>query len=389
MTLLLALVLQDWPQWRGPNRDGLTAEKNLLQDWPEGGPKLLWKVDGLGKGWSSPVIAEGRIYITGDVDGRCRIFAFTLDGRPLWKGSNGDAWTRSYPGARASCAFSEGRLYHLNAHGRLACLDAASGRELWALDILETFEGGNITWALSECVLIDGPRVLVTPGGKKASMAALDKTNGKTLWTSAPIEGDQAGYASPLIVTHEGRRIILQCSGAHGFAVDADTGKFLWKVPLKNPYLTNISAPAYADGRVHFTVALATGASYALTPDGPSKLWDTPLDVGTGYTILVDGLLYGGGYKKVKGWMAIDFRTGEPKHQLKELAAGAAVWGDGRLYVQAEDGRAALLTPDLKLAGQFRVSPKKVDDAWAHPVLLDGRLYLRYHDVLQCHDVRR
>lgn len=388
MLLIALLLAQDWTQWRGPSRDGLTAEKNLLQEWPEGGPKLLWKVDDLGGGWASPIVADGRLYVTGDLGEDLVIRAFDLDGRPLWKSTNGKAWKGSYPGARAACAFSEGKLYHLNAHGRLACLEASSGKELWTRNILEAFEAENITWALSECLMIDGPRVLVTPVGRKALMAALDKNDGTTLWTSEPLSGDRASYSSPLLARHEGRRLILQCSSAHGFAVDADTGKRLWAIPLKNQYGTNISAPVYGDGRVHLAAAFTTGACYALG-EIPTSVWATPLDTSTGYGLLVDGLLYGGGYSKFKGWMAVDWKSGEPRHTLKDLPAGGAVWGDGRLYVLAEDGRAALLTPDLKIAGQFPFVPRKVKDAWAHPVLLAGRLYLRHHDVLECRDVRR
>ncbi len=388
MLLLSLVLLQDWPQWRGPSRDGLTAEKQLLQEWPEGGPKLLWKLDDLGTGWSSPVIADGRLYVTGDVGEELVIRAVDLEGRPLWTSKNGQAWKGSYPGARAACAWSEGRLYHLNAHGRLACLDAATGKDVWTLNILETFEAANITWALSECLMIDGPRLIVTPVGRRALMAALDKATGKTLWTTEPLPEDRGSYSSPLLAVHEGRRLILQCSSAHGFAVDADTGKRLWTVPLKNQYGTNISAPVYGDGRVHFAAAFTTGACYALG-EAPTSVWATPLDTSTGGGLLVDGLLYGGGYSKFKGWIAVDWKSGEIRHALKELPAGGAVWGDGRLHVLAEDGRAALLTPDLKLAGQFRFTPKKVNDAWAHPVLLHGRLYLRHHALLECRDVRR
>jgi outer membrane protein assembly factor BamB len=386
--LALALALQDWPHWRGPGRDGVTVEKNLLQEWPEGGPPARWKIDGLGTGWSSPIIAGGRLYVTGDVGEDLVIRAFDLEAKPLWTSKNGAAWKGSYPGARAACAWSEGRLYHVNAHGRLACFDAADGRELWALDILKTFESQNITWAISEHPVVDGPRLFVTPAGKKALMAALDKTDGKTLWVSEPLAGDTVAYSSAILVRHGGRPLLLQCTNARGFAVDADTGKRLWTVPLKNQYGTNVTAPVYGDGRAHFATAFTAGACYALG-EAPTSVWTSPLDTCTGGGLLVDGTLFGGGYSKFKGWLAVDWASGQTKAANKELATGAAVWGDGRLHVLAEDGRAALLTPDLKIAGQFRLTPKKVNDAWAHPVLLDGRLYLRYHDTLSCFDVRR
>jgi outer membrane protein assembly factor BamB len=163
---MIASPEPDWPQWRGPRRDGISPETGLLPSWPAGGPKLLWKKDKLGTGWSSPTIVGDRLYITGDVNDELVIFALDLDGNLKWQVANGKAWTSSFPGARATCVYSEGRLYHMNAHGRVVCLDAASGRLVWVVDVLEQFQGRNITWGLSECLLVDGPRLIVTPGGE-------------------------------------------------------------------------------------------------------------------------------------------------------------------------------------------------------------------------------
>ncbi len=382
-----------WPQWRGRGRDAVSAEKGLLQAWPEGGPKLLWKAESLGRGWSSPVIAEGRIYITGDVGEECLVYAFDPDGRLIWKRANGRCWKNPYPGARASLAYSEGRLYHMNAHGRVVCLEPSNGRELWAVDILERFEGRKPTWAMSECLLVDGARVVVTPGGRKALLAGLDKKTGETVWTSEPLVGDSVSYASPVMIRRGGRRLLLSCSSAHGFAVDAETGKLLWKVPMKTPYDVNVNAPAYQGGQVHFATPHAETGAFRLSQDGTAvdPAWTTPLDTCTGGFLLVDGVLYAGGYRKFRHWVGLDWKTGEIRCDLRELTTGSAVWADGRLYCMAEDGRAALVRPaseGFTIAGQFRLTPKRVNDAWAHPVLLDGRLYLRYHGTLSCYDVR-
>ncbi len=383
----------DWPQWRGPRRDGISDEKGLLPDWPEGGPRLVWKIGHLGSGWSSPIIVRDRLYITGDVENDLVIFAFDLDGKPLWQAKNGAAWTGPHPGARACCAYSEGKLYHMNAHGRVACLDAGTGRDLWALNVLERFQGQNITWAMSECLLVDGPRLIVTPGGEKALMAALDKQNGRTLWTTEPLAGDRVAHASPALFRHAGRRILANCSSGHGFGVDADTGKLLWTVPLKNEYGTNITTPVYGGGRIFFVTAYVFGACYRLPREvgmTPERVWTTTLDTCTGAVLLVDGLLLGSGYEKHKSWLCLDWQTGQVRWEFKGLTTSAAVYADGRLYCLAEDGRAALLKPTAErceMAGQFRLVPEKVRDAWAHPVLLNGRLYLRYHDALWCYDV--
>ena len=229
----------------------------------------------MGRGWSSPIIVRDRLYITGEMDDDLVIFAFDLDGKPLWQAKNGRSWTGSYPGARACCAYSEGKLYHMNAHGRVACLEAATGKELWAVDVLERFQGQNITWAMSECLLVDGPRVIVTPGGEKALMAALDKQQRPDVWATEPLREDRASYCSPLLFRHAGRRIIANCSSAHGFGVDADTGKLLWTVPLRSPYGVNVAMPVYGEGRIFYTTPYvygpATSCSRRATGHSPKR----------------------------------------------------------------------------------------------------------------------
>ena len=394
---LIASLEPDWPQWRGPRRDGISNEKGLLPDWPQDGPKLLWKINGLGKGWSSPIVVGNRLYITGDVGEDLVVFAFDRNGTPVWQTKNGKYWKNPYPGARASCAFSEGRLYNLNAHGRLACLDAASGDEIWTVNILKRFDAGNITWALSECLLIDGPRVIVTPGGKKALMAALNKYNGRTVWTTEPLGDDSTSHSSPILFQYAGRRLIANCSAAHGFGVDADTGKLLWTVPLRNPHGVNASTPVYGSGKVYYVTPYAeNGRLYRLKADGQSisveHIWTSQLDTVTGGAVLVDGTLFAAGYKNSKWWFGVDWQTGKTKYELTGLTTGAAIYADERLYCLDQSGTVALLkwgNNGLETAGRFRLFSKRTKDAWTHPVLLDGRLYLRYHDTLWCYDVKK
>lgn len=391
---LIASPEAGWPQWRGPRRDGISDEKGLLQSWPGGGPELFWKAEGLGTGWSSPIIVGQRLYITGDVGADLVIFAFDLDGNRKWEATNGRTWKGPYPGARACCVFSDGRLYNMNAHGRVVCLDAASGREIWAVNILERFAGENITWALSECLLVDGPRLIVTPGGKKALMAALDKSSGRTVWSTAPVGDEQTSHCSPILFRHAGRRVISTCSAEHGFGVDADTGRLLWTVPLKNQFGTNISTPVYGDGLVYFVTPYAEhGRAYRLdaNSDGIAArhVWACELDTVTGSGVLVDGVFFSAGYRKHKWWFGLDWQTGRTKYELKDLTTGAAIYADGRLYCLDEMGNVALLKPDgLEITGRFRLPVERIRrDAWAHPVLLNGRLYLRYHDTLWCYAV--
>jgi outer membrane protein assembly factor BamB len=394
---LIASPESGWPQWRGPRRDGISDEKDLLQSWPEGGPKLLWKIDGIGAGWSCPIIVGQRIYITGDVGNDLVVFALNLYGEVQWKVKNGRNWRNPYPGARACCVFSEGRLYSMNAHGRVACLDADSGKELWAVSILDRFEAKNITWALSECMLVDGRSLIVTPGGKKALMAALDKFNGRTVWTTEPLGNDRTSHSSPILFRYAGRRLITSCSSAHGFGVDADTGELLWTVPLKNPHGVNASTPVYGFGIVYYVTPYAEmGRAYRFVADGQAitarHIWTSGLDTVTGGAVLVDNTLFSAGYRESKWWFGVEWQTGRTKYELKDFATGAAIYADGRLYCLDEKGYAGLLKPgptSLEIVGRFALVTGNVRDAWAHPVLLDGRLYLRYHDTLFCYDVKR
>ncbi len=278
--------------------------------------------------------------------------------------------------------------------GRL--LRRNDGQGVWNVNILDRFQSHEITWGLSECLLVNGRHVIVTPGGKKALMAALDAGDGHTVWTTPPLADDHPSHSSPILFRRAGRRVLANCSAAHGFGVDADTGKLLWTVPLKNAYATNVAAPVYGNGDIFYVTAYVYGACYRLRPvEGgiePEKLWDTTLDSVTGAVILVDGRLYGSGYQEHKSWLCLDWRTGKLLYEYKGLPTCSAVYADGRLYCLADDGRAALVKPTaagMEMAGQFRLVPQKTRDAWAYPVVLGGRLYLRYHGTLWCYAVQR
>ncbi len=395
-----------WPQFRGPRRDGISDERGLLPAWPEGGPPRLWSAAGLGRGFSSPVIAGGRIFVTGDFDGEVRVLALDLAGRPLWSAANGPAWLNQHPGARASVAYHEERVYHQSAHGRVACFEAATGRPIWTVDLLARFGGENITWGLSECLLVEDDRVYATAGGSEALLVALDARTGAVRWQSAPLrdlEGDggvePASYVSPIRVNFAGRRLLIGCSLRHLYCADADTGAIQWtrrrptsySVLAMMPVLIGdavfMSAPHGPPGRLHRLVAPARPGD----PIGVEDGWTARLDTCQGGVVHVGGRLYGSYYPARQGWAALDAATGEVRYEAPDFVKGAALWADGRLYALSEDGWLRLLEPTdtrFEVRGQFRLPGTKGRDAWAHPVILDGRLYLRYHDTLHCHDVR-
>ncbi len=411
---LVASPEPGWPQWRGPRRDGVCTETGLLQSWPEQGPRLLWTASGLGQGYSAPIVTGGRIYLAGDVGTNLLVFALDLAGRPLWTATNGAAWKTPYPGARASCTFADGRILHFNAHGRVACLDATSGLERWAVDLRERFGSQEITWATSECLLVDGPRVIVTVGGKKALMAALDLKTGDTLWTTPPLQlgpspspsmqrvdepvgaVDPPSYASPILFKLDGRRHIVGCSQRHVFGVDGDSGQLLWTRPLPTRYLVVAMTPVLVGDAVFVTAPNTDEAGlYRLrtSPTGVDieRVWQTKLDTCQGGVVRVGNALYGSWYAAGKGWACLDANTGKVRFQTSAMAKGAALYADNRLYVLSEEGEVALLRASdsaFEFEGRFRLVPERKNDAWTHPVVHDGRLYLRYHDTLYCYDIR-
>jgi outer membrane protein assembly factor BamB len=402
-----------WPQWRGPRRDGKSDETGLAATWPEGGPRAIWTATDLGRGYSAPVIQGDRLWLTGDVGEELRIFALDLEGKPVWQARNGASWKGPYPGARASVALSRGRLFHLNAHGRVVCLDAASGQELWALNLFEEFGGKNITWGISECLLVDGDRVMVTPGGTRALMAALDVRDGSTVWTSGPLrlgaselprhervaepagDTDNAGYASPILVEMGGRRVIVSCSLRHLFGVDATSGELLWTRPLPTRFEV-IAAPPVLVGDAIFVTAPDAGGGRMYRFGGeagaivPELAWKTELDTCHGGVLHLDGTLFGAWYRARKGWAALDARTGAVRYELKEVPKGSLLHADGRLYALSEAGEMMLLRPgdgEFEVAGRFEFVGGRVNDVWAHPVVYGKRMYLRYHERLVGYDI--
>ena len=395
-----------WPQFRGPRRDGIARETGLLQAWPEGGPKELWRTKGAGKGFSSPTIAGGRMFVSGDFDGDTAVIAYDLAGKELWRTQNGAAWLNQYQGARSVVTASEGRVYHQNAHGRVVCLDAATGKEVWAAEVLARYGGENIIWGLSECLLVDERAVYVTAGGREALMVALDKRTGGELWRTPALrdeagegEVEKASYTPPQLVRFAGRRLIVGHSQRYLFCVEADTGRLQWTQRRPTPYFVQAVVPTPVDDGIFMAAPLgAPGRFYRLRPpagpDAPVGVeagWESKLDTCHGGVVHVGGRLYGSYYPRRGGWAAVDARTGAVLYEAMEHAKGAALWADGRLYVLAEDGWMLLLEPtatEFAVRGKFRWAEARDRNAWAHPVVLDGRMYLRFHDTLACFDVR-
>jgi len=384
----------DWPQFRGPNRDGRSAETGLLSQWPDGGPKLLWTAEGVGQGFSHVTVAGDLVYVTGLVEKEGRLRAYTLDGRLKWEAPYGPEYAAGHPGARTIPTIHDGRAYVMSAMGTLSCFDAAEGKPLWSLNVFEKYDAKSIQWGFSESVLVDGDRVFVTPCGKKAAMVALNRKTGQEVWASQPLE-QEASFCSPLVFEHRGRRMVVTMTDRAVVAFAPEDGKLLWQHPYQNPRQNHPVTPIYHDGVLYVTSGYGKGAvGLAIADDGTGvrQLWAQPKqDPVHGQAVLVDGHVYASSHQSAAGqWSCVEFKTG----RLAWLDAGvgkggSVIYAAGMLYCYSEDGVVGLVRPSpekCQVVSTFKV-PLGDGSHWAHPVVARGRLFIRHGDVLICYDV--
>lgn len=400
----------DWPQFRGPNRDGKCEETGLLKEWPEGGPKLLWKLTGLGRGYSTLSIVGGKFYTMGDragEGGEESQFALAFD-----LASRKELWaTRIGPphrdgGPRCTPTVDGELLYVIGTDGDLACLETATGKVRWQKSFARDFGGKMMSvWKFSESPLVDGDQVVCTPGGPDATIVALNKKTGEVIWKCAvPSLGDRgkdgAGYTSMIAAELDGVRQYVQILGRGAVGVDAKTGKFLWGYNRIANRVANIPTPLVRGNYVFVTTSYKTGSALLkITKDGDAfkakeVYFLTPREFENhhGGVVLVGDCVYGGSGQNNGAPVCLDFMTGKihwTKDPLDKRSA-AVLYADGNLIFRYEKGLVALIeaTPDeFRVKGTFKAAV--VDGpAWPYPVIHNGKLYLRAHDALMCYDVK-
>jgi outer membrane protein assembly factor BamB len=392
-----ATAPDQWAQFHGPRRDNASTETNLLAAWPTRGPKLLWVKRGLGTGYATVAISGSKIYTAGNIDEQTVITAMSLDGKILWQTPNGPIASRSYPGSRGTPTIDLGRVYHLAPDGAAICLDAESGKEIWALNVLDKFKGANCTWGLSESLLIDGDNVICVVGGRKTSIVALDKKTGKTAWTSRSI-GDKPGYASPILVEYDGLRQIVTAMSRSIVSLAADSGKLLWRIEHIVTLDENIMTPLYHEGHI-FVSGPKRGATLLKLKVAGKKCtvktaWRNPkFDNAHGGVVLSEGHLFGHSDKGSR-ITCVNFKTGKTMYSVKHEAAGkksaAITLVSGMLYILSDTKSVYLAKADpkeFKPISSFRILPGGRGPSWAHPVIFGGRLYIRHDKLLMAYDV--
>jgi outer membrane protein assembly factor BamB len=401
----------NWPQFRGPNRDGRSADTNLLQQWDADGPALAWKVSGLGTGYSSLSIGGERLFTMGDLEGSQYAIALSVaDGRQLWKAKVGPMWQDRFPGPRATPTVDGSLIYTLGTEGDLVCLEAATGKERWRRNLPRDFGGQVMSdWKFTESPLIDGDRVIVTPGGPDAALVALNKATGATIWQAKlPALGtagrDGAGYSSVVISNGGGVKQYVQLLGRGVVGIRAADGQYLWGYNKVANNVANIPTPivqgdfvfaasGYQTGSVLLKLAPAAGGTVTATEvyflDGKT------FQNHHGGFVLVDGHIYGGHGHRAGLPVCVELATGTLKWggDIRNDGRGSAAiaYADGHVYYRYENGLVILVeaTPaGYKEKGKLQVETSDLL-SWAYPVIAGGKMYLRDKDSLYVYDLRK
>jgi outer membrane protein assembly factor BamB len=405
LTLVLSALLTagDWPEFRGPGRDGLSTEKGLLKKWPKDGPKLIWSQGGLGLGHATVVIQGDRMYTTGDQDDGNYLHALKRDGGDrIWKrqiGKAGGPGWGDFKGTRSTPAVDGDRVYALGQYGELICCESKSGEELWRKHFIDDFGASLPEWGFSEGLLVDGKRLVCSPGGDKGTVIALDKLSGETLWRCKDLT-DQAQYASLIRVEIAGVPQYVVFTQANVAGIGVGDGKLLWRAK-RDGKIAICTTPVYKDGHVYVTSEYDIGCNlYEIKKQGDKFVASEKYDEKSrkvmlnkhGGVVLVGNHVYG--HSGPKGWVCQDLMTGELKWRAKrELGVGTVTYADGKLFLRQEDGAGTVVMikaspKGFEELGRFDPPHRSKTQVWSAPVILDGRMYVRDNDWLLCYDVR-
>jgi len=390
-------------QWRGEKRDGYFKEAGLMKSWPAEGPQIILKVEKLGKGYSSPVVANQTIYVTGMIDTLDYLTAIDLQGKIKWQVPYGRSWSKSFPDTRSTPTVEGDRVYVVGGLGRLVCIDATSGKENWAVDVDKDFKSEWHIWGVSESPLIVDDMVICTPGGQETSVVAFDKMTGKLIWKSERVGGQRA-YASPTIYEYKNFRFILAVTATHLIALNPKDGKVAWNYKYyKNelwkdqPGLIWTNTPVFKNDEI----LLSMGYDYPavmlkMDPSGTSvsEKWTNNVLDNHHHGVMVSGdYIYGSNWiSNGKGkWVCLKWDTGELKYETDWINKGSLIGADDLFYVYEEKtGTVGLIKPNPEKWDV--ISTFKVTDGtgphWAHPFIRDGKLYIRHGEVLMVFNIK-
>ncbi len=389
--LTTSVLAQEATSWRGPEASGFYPDVDLLGSWPEGGPEMLWNTDGIGKGFSSPVFANGKIYITGVLGDEGYIFVMDMSGKIVKKFPYGKEFTESYLGSRSSVTVVGDIIYMLSGLGRLVCMEA-DGNIKWAKDLFSDYDGRNIRWGITETVLVDGDVLYCTPGGEVNNVLALNRHTGDLIWSTKG-KSEKSGYCTPLMVELPSRKLLVTMTENHILGMDAKSGNLLWSYPQTNQYMVHANTPVYHDGAIFcFSGYGQGGVMLDINEDGSKaekKWFSSMMDSRMGGAVYYDGYIYGSGDKS-RVWFCTEWESGDTTYTSKEIAIGVVIMADEKLFCYSQRGELAMVKADpkeFKLLGETKVE-LGTEQHWAHPVIHQGILYVRHGEVLMAYKIK-
>ncbi len=382
LAIFVTAKAQEPTTWRGPGSTGNYSETGLLKSWPANGPEMVWHFDELGDGFSSPVFANGKIYVSGAVDNKGYIYAINPDGKLDWKESYGEEWVENFPGSRATPSVAGDLLYIYSGIGVVTCMNASSGAISWKKDVMKELNGENITWGVTETLVLDGNKVYVTVGGKTNNIVALNRLNGELIWSSKGL-GEKPAYCTPLIVKLPTRKLLVTMTAKHIIGLDAETGVMLWSYDHVNQWDVQANTPLfYQNSLFCFSGYGQGGEKLDLNGDGSQVTiaWSSKkMDSRMGGAVVLDGYIYGSG-DNTRDWQCIDWKSGEQKYASQAIGKGNIISADGMLYCYSEKGELALVPASplgFNITGKAKVELGS-GQHWAHLAINNSRLFVRH-----------
>ncbi len=390
--MLTAGFSQEPTRWRGASGNGIYNESGLMKSWPRGGPEELWSFKELGKGHSSVAVSGGFLYTSGMLEETGVLYKFEADGNLVWKKEYGPEFSSSYTGTRGTPVLVGEKIYLESGAGSLYCFHNSDGSMLWSKDLFKDFDGSNITWGVNETPVINGDIIYLTPGGKQNNIIALNRHTGNLIWTSKA-KGELSAYCTPLLIEHNGRKILVTHTASHLIGLDAGTGILLWSHEHPNKYSVHANTPVYYNSSIFYFSGYGKGGGMLKLSEDASTVSQTwfnqKLDSRMGGAVVVDGYIYMSG-DKAREWRCIEWESGKEMYVSSELGKGVVIFADGMLYCYTDRGELALVKADptgFKVVSKTKVT-KGSEQHWAHPVIHEGVLYLRHGSALIAYKIK-
>ena len=391
-------------QWRGPERDGIYPEKGLADVWPATGPQLLLAIDGIGTGWSSPVTNEKAIYVTGKKDSLEYLTSIDFTGKINWQVSFGIRWPAAYPDSRCTPTLEGNKVYVQSGTGRMSCFDATTGKLIWSVEVDKIFKCFYDVYGAAEAPLIIDNKVISSPMGTVSGVVALDKNTGKEIWQSKPIYGRRS-FASPILYKYKNFKYILTQSNEQLVAVNADNGEIMWtyqrfkgRTEKHFGWNTVVNTPIYKDDEIFITKGYHDPSiMLKMAPDGKSVYvkWKNPvLDCHIGGVVLLDGYIYGSNWisNDMGNWACEKWDNGQKMFETNWINKGSIIFADKKFYcLEEKSGNVALIKPNpnkFELVSSFKVN-KGSGMYWAHPMINDGKLFIRHGTFLLVYNIKK